>query len=143
MQALKIVEAKKHPKPSIRQSDSVLSAVKKMLEIKESGLLILTPSDELVGIITEKDVMRLVSERYTLMNKIEVWEIMSKSLTTLDAKATIDEVLKVMGEKNIHHLPLMRDKIVVGLISSDDIISARLKKSEYEAEMLKEYIEKQ
>ncbi|HRP68690.1 MAG TPA: CBS domain-containing protein [Turneriella sp.] len=143
MRAIEVVQIKKHPVPVVQQTDSVLTAVKKMLELQESGLLILTPKGDLVGIVTEKDVMRLVAERYTLLNKIEVWEIMSKSLTTVDADTPLEAVLTIMGEKNIHHLPLMKEGKPLGLISSDDIIRARLQKSEHEAEMLKEYIQKQ
>lgn len=143
MSVLTVVQAKAEPMPVVKQSDSVLTAVKQMLTIKESGLLIITPGGGLVGIVTEKDVMRLVAERYTQLNKIEVWEIMSKSLTTVSAEATLDEALGIMTEKHIHHLPLMQGEKVVGLISLDDIITARLKKTEREAEMLKEFIQQQ
>lgn len=129
--------------PVVKQSDSVLTAVKQMLAIKESGLLIITPGGGLAGIITEKDVMRLVAERYTQLNKIEVWEIMSKTITTITADATLDAALSVMTEKHIHHLPLMQGEKTVGLISLDDIITARLKKTEHEAEMLKQFIQQQ
>ncbi len=143
MSVLTVVQAKAEPMPVVKQSDSVLTAVKHMLAIKESGLLILTPAGGLVGIVTEKDVMRLVAERYTQLNKIEVWEIMSKTITTIPAENSLDQALSVMTEKHIHHLPLMQDEKVVGLISLDDIINARLKKTEREAEMLKEFIQQQ
>ncbi|HMY10052.1 MAG TPA: CBS domain-containing protein, partial [Turneriella sp.] len=115
-----IVKAKAEPMPVIRQSDSVLAAVRQMLSIKETGLLILTPGGDLVGIITEKDVMRLVAERYTQLDKVEVWEVMSKSLKTVSHTATVDEALKLMTEQHIHHLPVMKDDKPAGLISLDD-----------------------
>jgi signal-transduction protein with cAMP-binding, CBS, and nucleotidyltransferase domain len=143
MSVLTVVQSKAEPMPVVKQSDSVLTAVKHMLSIKESGLLILTPAGGLVGIVTEKDVMRLVAERYTQLNKIEVWEIMSKTITTIAADASLDQALSVMTEKHIHHLPLLQGEKGVGLISLDDIITARLKKTEREAEMLKEFIQQQ
>lgn len=143
MRVLDVVQTKAEPMPVVKQSDSVLTAVKQMLAIKESGLLITTPGGGLVGIVTEKDVMRLVAERYTQLNKIEVWEIMSKSITTIPADSTLDAALGVMTEKHIHHLPLMQGEKVVGLISLDDIINARLKKTEHEAQLLKDFIQQQ
>ncbi|MBN8219861.1 MAG: CBS domain-containing protein [Spirochaetes bacterium] len=143
MSVLTVVQTKAVPMPVVKQSDSVLTAVKQMLAIKESGLLILTPGGGLVGIVTEKDVMRLVAERYTQLNKIEVWEIMSKTITSIAADASLDEALSIMTEKHIHHLPLMQGEKAVGLISLDDIITARLKKTEHEAEMLKQFIQQQ
>jgi len=143
MGLLDVVRAKPDPMPVIKQTASVLAAVKQMLSMRESGLLILTPGGELVGIITEKDVMRLIAERYTQLDKVEVWEVMSKSLTTIASTATVDQALQVMTEKHIHHLPLVEGSKAVGLISLDDIISARLKKTEHEAQLLKDFIAQQ
>jgi CBS domain-containing protein len=143
MRVLDVVQAKTEPMPVVKQSDSVLTAVRQMLSLKESGLLITTPGGGLVGIITEKDVMRLVAERYTELNKIEVWEVMSKIVTTIAADTELEVALNIMTEKYIHHLPLMQSEKVVGLISLDDIITARLKKTEHEAQLLKEFIQQQ
>ena len=135
-----IVKTKADPMPVIKQSESVLAAVKKMLALHETGLLILTPGGELVGIITEKDVMRLIAERYTQLDKVEVWEVMSKSLTTIASAASVDQALALMTEKSIHHLPILEATKAVGMISLDDIISARLRKTEDEANQLKAFI---
>lgn len=143
MTVLDIVKAKAEPMPLVKQSDSVLAAVRHMLAIHESGLLITTPTGNLVGIITEKDVMRLIAERYTQLEKVEVWEVMSKTLTTISADATLDKALLIMTEKHIHHLPILDGQKPVGLISLDDIIAVRLKKTEHEAQLLKDFITQQ
>jgi signal-transduction protein with cAMP-binding, CBS, and nucleotidyltransferase domain len=140
MVVLDIVKTKAEPLPVIRQSESVLAAVRKMLELKESGLLIMTPGGDPVGIITEKDVMRLVAERYTQLDKVEVWEVMSKQLLTVPHTTLLDEALKLMTDKHIHHLPVMQDKKPVGLITLDDIIAAQLRRTEAEARALKDFI---
>lgn len=143
MVVLDIVKAKAETMPVIRQSDSVLAAVRQMLSISETGLLILTPGGELVGIITDKDVMRLVAERYTQLDKVEVWEVMSKNLKTIAHTATVDEALGLMTEQHIHHLPVMQGDKPVGLISLDDIIATRLRRTEDEARALKDFIAQQ
>lgn len=143
MAVLSLVEKKVTPMPVVKQSESVLGAVRQMLAIKETGLLITTPNGNLVGIITEKDVMRLVAERFTQLDKVEVWEVMSKSLTTIPFTATLDEALTLMTETHIHHLPVLRDDKPVGMISLDDIIGARLRKTEHEAQQLKDFIAQQ
>jgi signal-transduction protein with cAMP-binding, CBS, and nucleotidyltransferase domain len=140
MVVLDIVKTKAEPLPVIRQSESVLAAVRKMLELKESGLLIMTPGGDPVGIITEKDVMHLVAERYTQLDKVEVWEVMSKQLLTVPHTTLLDEALKLMTDKHIHHLPVMQDKKPVGLITLDDIIAAQLRRTEAEARALKDFI---
>jgi CBS domain-containing protein len=143
MTAADVLKAKTEPMPVIRQSDSVLAAVRQMLSIKETGLLILTPGGDVVGIITQQDVLRLVAERYTQLDKVEVWEVMSKSLKTVPHTATVDEALALMTEQHIHHLPVMKDDKPAGLISLDDIISMRLRRTEDEARALKDFIAQQ
>ncbi len=138
-----IVKTKADPMPVIRQSASVLAAVKQMLALHETGLLILTPGGELVGIITGNDVMRLIAERYTQLDKVEVWEVMSKSLTTIPSTSSVDQALALMTEKSIHHLPIIESNKAIGMISLDDIISARLRKTEDEANQLKAFISQQ
>ncbi len=138
-----ILKAKAEPMPKVRQSDSVLAAVRHMLAIKETGLLIATPAGEVIGIITQKDVLRLIAERYTQLEKVEVWEVMSKSLTTISADAPLDQALGSMTENHIHHLPVVHGATTIGLISLDDIISARLKRTESEAQLLKDFIAQQ
>jgi len=143
MRVQDIVIAKSEPMPRVKQSDSVLAAVRHMLSIRETGLLILTPAGEVVGIITQKDVLRIIAERYTQLEKVEVWEVMSKKLTTVSAETALDQALGLMTENHIHHLPVVRDGKTVGLISLDDIISARLKRTESEAQLLKDFIAQQ
>jgi signal-transduction protein with cAMP-binding, CBS, and nucleotidyltransferase domain len=143
MAVLDILKAKVQPMPVIRQSDSVLTAVRQMLSMKETGMLILTPGGDLVGIITEKDVMRLVAERYTQLDKVEVWEVMSKGLKTIAHTATVDDALRLMTELNIHHLPVMREGKPAGLLSLDDIVWTRLRRTEDEARALKDFISQQ
>jgi len=143
MKVREILTNKKNKIPEIRQNESVHAAIRKMLEVKESGLLILGSQQNLQGIITEKDVMRLLAERYTQLEKVEVWEVMSKSLVTIDAEEKVDAALAFMNEKHIHHLPVLENKKVIGMVSLDDLISARLSKTEREAQMLKDFISQQ
>lgn len=143
MTVIDIVKSKAQPMPVIRQSESVLAAVRQMLGTKETGLLILTPAGDVVGIITEKDVMRLVAERYTQLDKVEVWEVMSKNLKTIEHTATVEEALTLMTAEHIHHLPVVKDGKPQGLISLDDIVWTRLRRTEDEARALKDFIAQQ
>lgn len=140
MVVMDVLKTKTYPMPVIRQNESVLAAVRQMLAWKETGLLIVTPQEEVVGIITEKDIMRLVAERYTQLDKIEVWEVMSKGLKTIEHSATIEQALELMTSEHIHHLPVTKEGKTVGLISLDNIVWMRLRMKEDEARALKDFI---
>ncbi|MCS6972049.1 MAG: CBS domain-containing protein [Turneriella sp.] len=140
MVVMDVLKTKTYPMPVIRQNESVLAAVRQMLAWKETGLLIVTPQEEVVGIITEKDIMRLVAERYTQLDKIEVWEVMSKGLKTIEHSANIEQALELMTSEHIHHLPVTKEGKTVGLISLDNIVWMRLRMKEDEARALKDFI---
>jgi CBS domain-containing protein len=77
-----------------------------------------------IGIITETNVLqRIVEPR---MDPATVWakDIMTSPLTTIDENAAIEEAAKIMAEKKINRIPVMKGDKLVGLISSTDIVKA-------------------
>ena len=88
------------------------------------GSVIVVSSGRPVGIITESNVMRRIVE--PRMDPATVWtkDIMSSPLTTIDENAAVEEAAKIMAEKSINRLPVMKGDKLVGLISSSDIVKA-------------------
>lgn len=140
MRLLEILQKENNLNLTLKESETVLSAVKKMLEHKASGLLVVTPGGDPSGIFTEKDVLKLVAERHTQLDKIEIWEVMSKKIISVEVNMTTEDAISFMSEKHIHHLPVLKDNKLAGFISMDDLIEARLKKLKHEASFLKDYI---
>lgn len=125
---------------SLKESENVHTAVKKMLSTKESGVLVVSSHNKPVGIFTEKDVMRLLGDKYTQLEKIELGEVMSRNLTTITSDMTIETAMAIMTKKNFHHLLVSDQELVRSLISMDDLIAAKMVKTETEAKILKDYI---
>ena len=108
---------------TVKPDDTVHTAVVKMNKF-DIGSVIVVSSGRPVGIITETNVMqRIVEPR---MDPATVWtkDIMSSPLTTIDENSAVEEAAKIMAEKKINRLPVMKGDKLVGLISSSDIVKA-------------------
>ena len=108
---------------TVKPDDTVHAAVLKMNKF-DIGSVIVVSSGRPVGIITETNVMqRIVEPR---MDPATVWtkDIMSSPLTTIDENAAVEEAAKIMAQKRINRLPVLKGNKLVGLISSSDIVKA-------------------
>jgi CBS domain-containing protein len=101
------------------------------LEMKNNkvGTLLVKDKDDLVGILSERDIVRKIvanTKEYEKKKKypsnIAVSEIMTKDLITVDPKKDIFEALKIMKEFDIRHLPVIFEKKLVGILTMKDIL---------------------
>lgn len=101
-----------------RPDDSLVSAARKMRE-QQTGSLLVTDGDQLLGIITERDVLRAVAEDVPLDTPIS--EVMSKDLVTAEPATSLREAARIMTEKWIRHLPVLEEGRLVGIVSQRDL----------------------
>jgi CBS domain-containing protein len=101
-----------------RSDDSLASAARKMRE-QQTGSLVVTDGEQLLGIITERDVLRAVAEDVPLDTPIS--EVMSKDLVTAEPSTSLREAARIMTEKWIRHLPVLEGGRLVGIVSQRDL----------------------
>jgi CBS domain-containing protein len=119
---------------------TVLEATKLMNE-KRIGALVICDKDKVVGIFTERDILvRVVAAQIDPANT-PVEEVMSSPLACCLPETTLDECKDVMTDKRIRHLPVVKDKKLLGIITSGDILSQEKKKGQQTIQYLKEYIQ--
>jgi len=108
---------------TVKTDDTVHAAVQKMNKF-DIGSVIVVSSGRPIGIITETNIMRRIVE--PRMDPATVWakDIMSSPLTTIDENTPLEEAAKIMVDKKITRLPVMKGDKLVGLISSTDILKA-------------------
>jgi CBS domain-containing protein len=108
---------------TVKTDETVHAAVQKMNKF-DIGSVIVVSSGRPIGIITETNIMRRIVE--PRMDPDTVWakDIMSSPLTTIDENAAVEEAAKIMVEKRINRIPVMKGDKLVGLISSTDIVKA-------------------
>jgi len=96
---------------------------------------------KLRGIITERDLLRWGAEDIQRLANSRVRDLMTVEVITASPDAEIEEVMDIMVESRIRHLPLMEDGVLCGIISIGDVVNALRQSVEVENRYLHAYIE--
>jgi signal-transduction protein with cAMP-binding, CBS, and nucleotidyltransferase domain len=105
---------------TLDKSTSLQEAAEHMKKLNV-GCVIVTDSNNPIGIITERDfVTKIAAEGRPLFTEIK--EVMSSPLITIDPEETIWEASELMKEKLIHKLPVKEKDEIVGIITTSDIV---------------------
>jgi CBS domain-containing protein len=124
---------------TIGPSDTVFDAVKKMVEIN-SGSLLVTKGDEILGIITERDYLRNIVLAGRTSKTTEVREIMTTELVIVEPHTPVGEAMAVMTARRIRHLPVLEDGKLCGIVSIGDLVKQISQDREFEVQYLTDYI---
>jgi CBS domain-containing protein len=125
---------------AVSGATSVKDAVD-LLGEKNIGAVVVKNSDGSVsGIFSERDVVRrLKSEGPGVLAK-PVADCMTKNPFTCTLDTSLDELMGVMTNKRIRHMPVVENGALVGVVSIGDVVKRKIDSAEREAAMLKEYI---
>ena len=107
---------------TVTKEDSLLGAATLLAE-EEIGVLVVFDSHGLVGILSERDVIRAIADGCEL-HDTEVHEYMTESPVVVDADTEADEALQRMSEAAIRHLVVASGRDVTGVISMRDLVRA-------------------
>lgn len=139
MNVSKILEHKGSDIISLDVGCSVLE-VAKLLGTRRIGAIPIMSAGELAGIISERDVMRGLAIKGGDVLNDKVDTLMTKSVFTCSKTDTVQQLMTIMTERRIRHIPVMEDGKMVAMISIGDIVKERMQEAEQEADALKEYI---
>ena len=105
---------------SVSPQATVLEAAQVMNE-HHIGSLVVTEDERLVGIFTERDVMRRVVAAQRDAATTKIADVMTKQVACASRHTTSDELRNVMREQRIRHVPVVEGTVVVGMISIGDL----------------------
>ncbi len=117
---------------TIEPTRSIRFAAQVMVKY-DIGSLAVVDSFELVGIITERDILKAFAEGKN--PETEVRKIMTKKVITIGPDATIEEAAKLMVKNKIKRLPVCQDNKCMGIITATDIMRHEDKLTEYLASL--------
>ena len=124
---------------TLSESDTVKTASQSLHEKKVGCMPILNKNKIVVGIISERDLSRLIYTEKFNMN-LPVTKIMSKNLVSCDLNTSVTELMNEMTEKKIRHILIMEDKKLLGVVSIGDVVIHLINKIKEENKNLKDYI---
>jgi CBS domain-containing protein len=102
-----------------RQDDTLAEAARKMWQ-QQTGSLVVTDGDELIGIVTERDILKAAATGVALEDT-RVSDAMTKEVVTAHPGMSLREAAGIMTEKWIRHLPVLDRGALVGIISQRDL----------------------
>lgn len=118
-----------------------LREVAQLLSDKGIGALVVTGSDrEVLGIVSERDVVRAVARQGDAALDDAVSKHMTARVVTASETATINSMMRQMTTGRFRHVPVVEDGRLVGLVSIGDVVKSRLEEFEVEQQALKDYI---
>lgn len=140
MTVMQILDEKGREVHTLADDQTVADAVAIMNEHNVGALVVTNRSGDVTGIISERDVMRQLSNHPSSVMTLNIAKCMTPKPFTLGKSATIDDVMSLMSSKRIRHLPIVENKKLFGIISIGDVVKRRIAEAEAEREALKEYI---
>ena len=121
-------------------SDSV-AAVAALLQARRVGAMVVLDQDrDVAGIVSERDIVRIVAERGAAGLPLPIAECMTHDVVFADPSETVDQLLERMTDRRIRHLPVCQDGRLVGIVSIGDLVKSKIAETVAEAENLKAYI---
>ena len=134
-----ILDTKGHNVLSV-EPGAKLSAAIKLLSERRIGAVLVMSQGRMEGILSERDVVRVLGERGAAVMDEPVSGVMTRKVISCREKDTVSEIMETMTHGKFRHLPVVEDSKVVGLISIGDVVKWRVGEYEREQEALREYI---
>lgn len=135
-----ITKNKGKPVIGLTPNDSLDKAVHLMMEHR-IGSLVVTDNGALVGILSERDLLNVLHQKHAMWEPKTAADAMTPNPYTCEPDNTLEEVMNMMVEHNIRHLPVVYKGRLEGMLSITDIVEELLKKAKFENKLLKNYIQ--
>ena len=126
MNASDILAAKGANVVTIKQTASVEQAARVLRERRFGALVVVDAKDAVCGIISERDIIRVVSDHGGKALHLRVEDVMTRAVQTCGPGETVQNVMHIMHKQRFRHLPVVEDGKLCGLISQTDIIKQQL-----------------
>jgi CBS domain-containing protein len=125
---------------TVTPATTVSEAVRVMNQLHIGAVLVTDAAGWLSGIFTERDVLSRVVGPALDPRTTPVRSVMTTSLVTVGAQATVEDAMALFMERRIRHLPVLDRDTIIGVISIGDINRRLLEENRQEARHLRQYV---
>lgn len=136
-----LLRKKARPVYTIAGNQSVADAVELMSRKKVSALIV-TENEQPVGIFAERDVFRYyLREKTSALSEIALQNAMTGNLIAAGPEDDVNRIMAVMTKADIKHLPVIKARQLIGMLTLHDLIAYRIDSLTEENHQLKDYID--
>ena len=122
-----------------RPDETLATAVQIMSE-KDLGSLVVMERGDLVGMLTFREVMKSLAENNCAIGDVLVGSAMDNSPITCTSETDMDDVRRLMLDNHARYMPVIENRVLMGVISFYDVAKAVVDGQDFENKMLKAYI---
>jgi len=121
--------------------DVPLGQIARTLTERRIGAVVVSrPDKPVAGILSERDIIKAVAEKGASALQAPASEVMTSDVFCCDPSHSIDELMGMMTDRRIRHIPVLQDGALKGIISIGDVVKLKIEETVREAEALKDYI---
>jgi CBS domain-containing protein len=124
---------------TVQRRDTVAAAVRVMTD-QNVGIVAVVDGDRLVGVFSERDVVRRVVDRGLDPTSHPVEQFMTTDLVVADAHEDCQSAMRKMDQANIRHLPVVSEERLLSMLSIRDLMRVEIDAKGQELEYLREYL---
>jgi signal-transduction protein with cAMP-binding, CBS, and nucleotidyltransferase domain len=135
-----MLDMKGHDVFSIGPDASVYQAVESMATKEVGALIVVTEDNKVAGIISERDYARKVILKNKASRETKIHEIMTKDVIYVEESTAVDTCMSLMSQKNIRHLPVVKDGAPVGMVTVDDLLKFTIRDQKIVIAELESYV---
>ena len=126
---------------SVAESATLKEAAE-LLDVRRVGaMVILNEAGHLIGVISERDIVRQMARAGAAALKLTVAEAMTRTVVTARPSDTLEQALNRMTDRRIRHLPVVDGNQLMGVVSIGDLVARRLAEATAEVAAIRSYIQ--
>jgi CBS domain-containing protein len=122
---------------TILQTAGIEAAAKVLRDRKFGALVVVDSSGKMAGILSERDIIRIVGDLGGKGLSLRVEDIMTRTVRTCKSSDSVEAMMEVMDKFRIRHVPVVDDGKLVGLVSQTDLIKQQLAAQDDQAKVMK------
>ncbi|HSJ24941.1 MAG TPA: CBS domain-containing protein [Longimicrobiales bacterium] len=130
----------KEPAVTVRTGTTVHHAARMLMRHGIGGLPVLDDAGDLVGFLSERDIVRALDESGTSATSVAVERVMQRPAPTCPADTTLRDLMGQMTGRRTRHVVITDGRRIAGVVSVGDLVKHRLSQLETEAEVLRDYV---
>lgn len=121
--------------------DATLSEAAQLLARRRIGALVVADgSGEIVGILSERDIVRAVADHSVRALGQDIGRHMTRAVSTCTESDSVDDLMETMTHCRFRHMPVVEGDRLCGIVSIGDVVKSRIDETVREAASLREYI---
>ena len=140
MKIAELIRGKSHEIVRIKSDQNIADAAIALTENKIGALLVEDQNGEIVGLLSERDIVGGMGPHGADLHDVPVSELMTVNLIHCSPQDSVNQAMAMMTDRRIRHLPVFDGDELVGFISIGDLVKCRIMEVQSEAEALRQYI---